>query len=161
MKNTVLFLCVFLSFSLSAINYEIVNLTNNDGLSNSSINSINQDSNGLLWFGSWDGLNVYNGREFKVYKPDPGNTKSISNNIIRDIVEEKKDIHWIATDRGINRLDKGKNTFERFFVDNDNTTISTEHSFYIAKNSSNLIFAAIYEQGLYFFQSPKPSIHTS
>ena len=151
MKNTVLFLCVFLSFSLSAINYEIVNLTNNDGLSNSSINSINQDSNGLLWFGSWDGLNVYNGREFKVYKPDPGNAKSISNNIIRDIVEEKKDIHWIATDRGINRLDKGKNTFERFFVDNDNTTISTEHSFYIAKNSSNLIFAAIYEQGLYFF----------
>jgi signal transduction histidine kinase/ligand-binding sensor domain-containing protein/DNA-binding response OmpR family regulator len=151
MKATTFFLCFFLSFSLSAINYDIVNLTNNDGLSNSSINTINQDSNGLLWFGSWDGLNVYNGREFKVYKPDPGNAFSISNNIIRDIVEEQKNIHWIATDRGINRLDKNKNTFERFFIDALNNSVSTEHSYFIAKNSSNLIFAAVYEQGIYFF----------
>jgi len=156
MRKSLLFCCIYLSFSLSALNYDIVNLTNNDGLSNSSINTINQDANGLLWFGTWDGLNVYNGREFKVYKPDPANTLSISNNIIRDIVEEQKNILWIATDRGINRLDKSKNTFERFFVDSDNQTIATEHSFFIAKNSSNHIFAAVYEQGVYFFN---PQIH--
>jgi len=151
MKNSLYFFCLFLAFSLNAKNYDIVNLTNNDGLSNSSINTINQDSNGLIWIGTWDGLNLYNGREFKVYKPDPGNAKSISNNIIRDIVEEKKDIHWIATDRGINRLDKKQNTFERFFVDAGNQIISNEHSFFIAKNSSNLIFAAVYDQGLFYF----------
>jgi len=153
MKNTLIIFCLLISFSLSAKNYDIVNLTNNDGLSNSSINSIYQDSSGLLWFGTWDGLNVYNGRNFKTYKPDPGNAQSISNNIIRDIVEEQKNIQWIATDRGINRLDTRKNTFERFFTDKGNQTIFSEHSFYIARNSSNRIFASIYAQGVFFFNA--------
>ncbi len=151
MKKSLLYFCFLLSFSASAVNYDIVNLTNNEGLSNSSINIINQDSSGLLWIGTWDGLNVYNGREFKVYKPDPGNNQSISNNIIRDIVEDHKNIQWIATDRGINRLDKRTNTFERFFVDASNQIISNEHSFFIAKNSSNVIFAAVYDQGIFYF----------
>ena len=153
MKNSILFISLLLTLSLSAINYDISNLTNNDGLSNSSINCINQDSGGILWFGTWDGLNVYNGREFKVYKPDPGNAQSISNNIIRDILQERKDIQWIATDRGINRLDRQKNTFERFFADNTGQTIYNEHSFFIARNSVNRIFAAVYDQGLFFFNS--------
>jgi signal transduction histidine kinase/ligand-binding sensor domain-containing protein/DNA-binding response OmpR family regulator len=153
MKNRLLLLGLFFSFSLAAKNYDMTNLTNNDGLSNSSVNTIYQDSDGLLWFGTWDGLNVYNGREFKVHKPDPGNAKTISNNIIREIVEEQKDILWIATDRGINRLDKRKNTFARFFVETSHQKISSEHSFLIAKNSSNKIFAAIYEQGLYYYDA--------
>lgn len=153
MKNILLALGFFISFSLAAKNYDISNLTNNDGLSNSSINTIYQDSDGLLWFGTWDGLNAYNGREFKVNKPDPGNTQTISNNIIRDIVEEQKNILWIATDRGINRLDKRKNSFERFFIEAGVQRISSEHSFLITKNSSNCIFAAIYEQGVYYFDA--------
>ena len=46
-------------------------LTNNEGLSNSSVNVIYQDSNNLMWFGTWDGLNLYNSREFKTFKPNP------------------------------------------------------------------------------------------
>ncbi len=153
MKSLLLLISFLIPFLLSAKNYDVSNLTNNDGLSNSSINIINQDSSGLLWFGTWDGLNLYNGREFKVYKPDPGNSQSISNNIIRNIIQEQKDIEWIATDRGINRFDRRKNSFERFFTDNGNQTIISENSFFIAKNSSNMIFAAIYDQGIFFFNA--------
>ena len=153
MKSSLLVISFLITFSLSAKDYDISNLTNNDGLSNSSINIINQDSGGLLWFGTWDGLNVYNGREFKIYKPDPGNIQSISNNIIRNVVQEQKNIQWIATDRGINRLDTRRNTFERFFTDNGNQTVSTENSFFIARNHSNRIFAAVYDQGVFFFNA--------
>ena len=153
MKNNFLLFSLLVMFSLSAKNYDTTNLTNNDGLSNSAINIINQDSGGLLWFGTWDGLNIFNGREFKVYKPDPGNAQSISNNIIRDIVQEQKNIQWIATDRGINRLDTRKNTFERFFTDTGNQTIFSENSFFIARNHLNRIFAAVYDQGIYFFNA--------
>ena len=153
MKNTILIIFFLVTTLLSAKNYDISNLTNNDGLSNSSINVIKQDSSGLVWFGTWDGLNVYNSREFKVYKPDPGNVQSISNNIIRDIVQEQKNVQWIATDRGINRLDSRKNTFERFFTDNSNRTIFTENSFFIARNSFNRIFAAVYDQGVFYFNA--------
>lgn len=136
----------------SAKSYDFVNLTNNDGLSNSSINTIFQNSKGLMWFGTWDGLNVYNGREFKVFKPDPGSPHSISNNIIRDVLEENEYVQWVATDLGINRLDMQSKKFERFFIDGVNQTVFNEHSFLIAKNSSNQIFAAVYGQGIFFFQ---------
>lgn len=153
MRKTLLLFGILITISLQAKKYDITNLTNNDGLSNSSINTIFQDSNGLMWFGSWDGLNIYNGREFSTFKPEPGNVQSISNNIIRDIIEESKDVHWIATDRGINCMDMRRKTFERFFVDAEYQTISGEHSFLVAKNSSNVIFAGINEKGLFFFDN--------
>lgn len=65
-------------------------LTNNEGLSNSSVNVIYQDSNNLMWFGTWDGLNLYNSREFKTFKPNPNVPGNITNNIIRDIIETTK-----------------------------------------------------------------------
>jgi signal transduction histidine kinase/ligand-binding sensor domain-containing protein/DNA-binding response OmpR family regulator len=151
MKNSIFLLGLLFSFSLAAKNYDMMNLTNNDGLSNSSVNTIYQDSDGLLWLGTWDGLNAYNSRDFKVNKPDPGNIQTISNNIIREIVEEQRNILWIATDRGINRLDKRKNIFTRFFTEANNQRIFSEHSFLMAKNSSNKIFAVVYDQGLYYF----------
>ena len=151
MRKSLLLFGILITISLQAKKYDITNLTNNDGLSNSSINTIHQDANGLMWFGSWDGLNIYNGREFSIYKPEPGNVQSISNNIIRDIVEESKNVHWVATDRGINCVDMRRKSFERFFVDGEYQTLSDEHSFLIAKNSSNIIFAGVNEKGLFFF----------
>lgn len=147
-----LFLIGITPIQTTARSYDFSNLTNNDGLSNSSINTIFQNSKGLMWFGSWDGLNVYNGREFKVFKPDPGNPNSISNNIIRDVVEENANIQWIATDLGINRLNLQTRSFEHFFVDARSQAVYNEHSFLIAKNSSDKIFAAVYGLGIFFFQ---------
>ena len=153
MKKTILFLFLLFSAFLSAKDLDILNLTNSDGLSNSSINKIFQDSEGLIWFGTWDGLNVYNSRDLKTYKPEPGNLNSISNNIIRDIIEENKNILWITTDRGINRFDKSTNKFSRFFADNNSRTIYGENSFFVSKNNSNRIFACIFEQGIYYFDN--------
>jgi ligand-binding sensor domain-containing protein len=146
-------ICSFLLFvtKIFPFNYDFGNITNNDGLSNSSINKIYQDSRGLVWFGTWDGLNVFNGREFKVYKPDQTNPNSISNNIIRDIVEENEDYLWIATDKGINRLNFKNKKFDRFLIENGINPVSNEHGYLIAKNSLNQVFAAVFDQGLFYF----------
>ena len=155
MKN---FFCIFLlilPITGYAIDFDIKNLTNKDGLSNSSINVIFQDSNQLMWFGTWDGLNVYNSKEFQVYKPVPGSTESISNNIIRDIIEERKDLLWIATDIGINRFNVRERVFERFFVDSLSRETTNEHSYLIAGNSEGKIVAYVYQQGLYYFNTER------
>ena len=132
-------------------NYDIRVLSNKDGLSNSSVNVVFQDSNELMWFGTWDGLNRYNGKEFRIYKPVAGDDRSISNNIIRDIIEEEKDYLWIATDWGINRMNVREGTFERFFVDSLYREITNEHSYLIAGNSRGEIVASVYQQGIYLF----------
>ena len=152
MKRILLFFPVFfVVFSVKAAIYDMVNLTSNDGLSNSSVNIIRQTSNGLMWFGTWDGLNIYNSKEFKTFKPEFQNTYSISNNIIRDIVEEDDETCWITTDLGINRFHIETKTFDRFFSDASYPNIFNENSFFIAKNSENQIFAAISLNGLYYF----------
>ncbi|MCD8194389.1 MAG: hypothetical protein LUD74_07595, partial [Tannerellaceae bacterium] len=69
-------------------------LSNIDGLSNNSINCIFEDSQANLWIGTWDGLNVYNGREFKTYRYNKNNLSSISNNVIRQILEEGTEYIW-------------------------------------------------------------------
>lgn len=152
-KHILLFILLNAFFLVEAKYYDLVNITNNDGLSNSSVTTIFQNSSGLMWFGTWDGLNAYNGREFKVYKPEPGNSQSICNNIIRDIIEEDEETQWIATDLGISRMDLQRKTFECYFSDGKDHTVYNEHSFLIAKNSAKQVFAAVYEQGLFLFSN--------
>ena len=126
-------------------------LTNNEGLSNSSVNVIYQDSNNLMWFGTWDGLNLYNSREFKTFKPNPNVPGNITNNIIRDIIETTKGRLWITTDNGINLYTPEAMRFQSFFYDNKENSIFKERSFLICKNSHNKVIASVYNTGLYYF----------
>ena len=90
----------------------------NEGLSQSFITSIIQDSRGFMWFGSFDGLNKYDGYKITKYKFDGRNKNSLSNNDIREIFEDSKGNLWIATGHGLNRFDRDKENFERFVCTN-------------------------------------------
>lgn len=131
-------------------------LTNQDGLSNSSVNCIFQDSCGLLWFGTWDGLNMFNSRDIRVFKPDLlSSLPSISNNIIRNVIEERKGVIWVATDYGINRYDINKDEFQNFFCANTRKNVFKERSFFLAKDMKGRIFASVNEYGIYFYETSK------
>ncbi len=90
------------------------------GLSQSSVRVIFQDSRGFLWFGTEDGLNRYDGYNFKVFKRDPGNVKSISDGWINAITEDQQGYLWIGTRLGgLNRYDPLNGQFTQF-QQNDN-----------------------------------------
>src|SRR5687767_9272831 len=85
------------------------------GLSQSSVRVIFQDSRGFLWFGTEDGLNRYDGYTFKTYKPDPDAPQSLSDRWISSIVEDKAGILWIATRLGgLNYYDPRTEQFKHF-----------------------------------------------
>jgi ligand-binding sensor domain-containing protein/signal transduction histidine kinase/DNA-binding response OmpR family regulator len=84
------------------------------GLSNSTIETIFQDSYGFMWFGTRDGLNRYDGYEMTVYANNSRDTNSISDNYIRCIYEDKDRNLWIGTDNGLNRFNRKTNIFTRF-----------------------------------------------
>lgn len=129
-------------------------LTSREGLSNSSINCMLQDSCGLLWLGTWDGLNMYDSREIKVFKPDlTASGSNISNNIIRHIIEERKGIIWIATDYGINRYDVYTGEFTKYFCSPAPMQIFKEHSFLLARQNNGLIYSYIKGLGLHVYQA--------
>jgi ligand-binding sensor domain-containing protein/signal transduction histidine kinase len=95
-----------------------------EGLSQSSVRVIFQDSRGFLWFGTEDGLNRYDGYTFKIYKPDPDVPTSLSDRLITSIVEDKDGYLWIATSLGgLNRYDPHTEQFTRF-LHNDKNPLS-------------------------------------
>ncbi len=71
-----------------------------DGLSQSNVFAVLQDSRGLMWFGTENGLNRYDGYEFEVYKRDRGNTDTLLNDYIYDIAEDAAGRLWVATNGG-------------------------------------------------------------
>ena len=84
------------------------------GLSQSSIYCMLQDSQGFMWFGTEDGLNKYDGYNFTVYKPIPGEPNSLSGNFIRAIHEDSSGALWIGTDGGLDRLDRQTGQFTHY-----------------------------------------------
>ena len=86
-----------------------------DGLSQSSVRAILQDSIGFLWFGTEDGLNRYDGYTFKTFKPDPDAINSLSDRFITAIVEDNEGILWIGTRQGgLNRYDPRTEKFTHY-----------------------------------------------
>ncbi len=70
------------------IKFEHISLE--EGLSQSSVIAILQDSKGFMWFGTEDGLNKYDGYNFTVYKPLPGDPASLTHNYILSIFEDNQ-----------------------------------------------------------------------
>ena len=58
--------------------YSFQNFSKKDGLSQASVFAIAQDSSGFMWFGTRDGLNRFDGYQFKAYTKDPLNEDAIS-----------------------------------------------------------------------------------
>ena len=150
MKRILIIILALLLWTVRSEAADIVRLTNADGLSNSSVNTIFQDSSDLMWFGTWDGLNRYNGRDFKVFKPSPESGNSIGNNIIRDIVESEDGI-WIATDRGIDKYDRDKKIFTHYFTEKISSAAVREHTFHVAIGPGGAVYAGINGNGIYTY----------
>ena len=85
-----------------------------DGLSQSTVYAILQDRQGFMWFGTQDGLNKFDGYRFTVYKHDPDDPATISDNFIRALDEDRAGRLWIGTNGGLNRFDPRTETFTRF-----------------------------------------------
>jgi len=91
-------------------------LTVKDGLSQGSVLCVFQDSYGFIWLGTQDGLNRFDGYEFKIYKHDPSDPKSINDNFILSIAEDSNKTLWIGTLNGpesLNRFDRRTETFSQ------------------------------------------------
>ena len=84
------------------------------GLSQNIVEAIYQDNHGFMWFGTQDGLNRFDGNNFKTYYFKIDDSTSLSNNYVKCIIEGTGGDLWIGTyGGGLNRFDK-RNTFERF-----------------------------------------------
>jgi ligand-binding sensor domain-containing protein/signal transduction histidine kinase len=116
---------------LSASNFNrsirFEHLSLEQGLSQSVVNVIFQDSKGFLWIGTEDGLNRYDGYGFKTYRPEVENENSLSDRWITSIQEDREGFIWIGTRQGgLNRFDPRSGLFTVYrYNPNDASTLSS------------------------------------
>ena len=99
-----LFFLVCVIDSLSA--YNIRQVTNIDGLTNSAVLSLLQDSNGFVWMGTCDGVNIYDG--IKAYSWNGWGQLNLSGYVIEEILETHDGVIWVQTNYGLTKVDKDK-----------------------------------------------------
>ena len=122
------------------------------GLSQSSVRVILQDSIGFLWFGTEDGLNRYDGYTFKTFKPDPDAINSLSDRYITAIVEDNDGILWIGTRQGgVNRYDPSTEQFTHYrHQDEIPSSLSDDYIYTLYTDSNNNLWIGT-KQGLDLF----------
>lgn len=115
LKKNSLIIMIFLMFTFTLIfnktydiqaldNIQFKRLTIEDGLSQSSPEVIIQDSKGYIWLGTNDGLDRYDGREFRSYKIGDGITEELSNSYITSLMEDKNGNIWVGSIDGLSKL---------------------------------------------------------
>lgn len=89
------------------------------GLSHKHVSCIAQDREGFIWIGTEEGLNRYDGCNFRIFKHDIRNTASLSASTVNAICVTRSGDMWVGTDRGVCLYDRGNENFIRFTADND------------------------------------------
>ncbi|HCC50650.1 MAG TPA: hypothetical protein DEQ30_00210, partial [Porphyromonadaceae bacterium] len=129
-KANLLIILLFLTSVTNA--YNLRQLSNKEGLSNSAILSICQDNERFTWIGTADGLNMYNGAEIHIFKPEINPLGSLSGNLIEEVWEGEHGIIWINTNHGLNRYNKKTKEIESYD--------EFEGKYFWTKTSRNEIF---------------------
>ncbi|WP_316816442.1 two-component regulator propeller domain-containing protein [Pedobacter nyackensis] len=122
---------------------------NRNGLSNSAVNMVFQDKDQLLWVGTWDGLNMYDGTDFRVFNYNSENQGgSIGNNVIQDIKEDNVGNVWISTIGGITRFEKPSGKFYRYFYNQATKRSIAEKEYELAIATNGAVFCYSKTYGL-------------
>ena len=166
LKSFILFCLVFVSALLKAANadyanYYFIKINGENGLSQTNVKAIIQDSYGFMWFGTRNRLNRYDGTTMKVfdcYDPD----LQRGNNNISSLFEDQDKKLWVGTDKGIFIFDP---VFQKFHFFNESTAENIQIIDWvedIRQDSDNNIWIVIPNQGLFRYHLPdKRLIHYS
>ncbi len=126
-----------------------------DGLSQNIIRDIIQDRYGFIWIATWDGLNRYDGYEFKIYKNIDGDPKSLRMNKITCLLEDHLGRLWIGTfGGGLSLFNRESETFTNFVQDQtNNLSLSREQIISIYEDTKNRVWIGTRENGISMFDN--------
>lgn len=131
------------------LNFE--HITDEDGLSNTSVEVIFQDSRGFIWIGTRNGLNRYDGYDIRTFFNDPKNANSLTDNYITSIFEDNKQNLWIGTKGGLNRYDQKRNHFIRY-PNHEGLNSSVNH---ISEDTQHVVWFSSMDGGIYQVDADK------
>ena len=149
-KHTSKILIVFLTLAgmlLGEADFSFRNISVKDGLAESTVKVVFEDRNGFMYFGTENGLDVYNGYEFNNYQMNSFSDSSILGNKVSAIYEDSNDMIWVGTELGVSMFNPSRRIFTRpinidgYDLVNPETITGDAHgNIWIKLKESRLIF---------------------
>ncbi|HNT77603.1 MAG TPA: two-component regulator propeller domain-containing protein, partial [Anaerolineae bacterium] len=95
---------------------KFTHLSAKGGLSQNDVRCVAQDRQGFMWFGTMQGgLNRYDGVEFKVYRHDAEDSRSLSANFVTSLLVDRQGTLWVgAQGGGLDRYDRDTDSFVHY-----------------------------------------------
>ncbi len=129
---------------LSSLHFRHLDIS--DGLSANGVNSICQDREGFLWFGTQSGLNRYDGKQFRVFRHSYSDSNSIASNICFLLCVDSADNIWILSSNSVSCFDRQSGNFKNYFFEDKNGKVVSDPQIFnglmVMKNGSVLINSA-------------------
>lgn len=92
---------------------EVVYYDDHSGMSSNKVGAVIQDKRGLLWFATWNGLNVYDGYNFYRIKLKPGDGSTIKNDHISNMMLSPDSNLWCYTEDEVCEFDISTHSFKK------------------------------------------------
>src|SRR5688572_8228873 len=101
----VLFAVVSASFPVKSqhLNLRLDQYNTDNGLSQNEVFDIVQDHQGFMWFATDEGLNRFDGHDFKIFRYEENNPHSVIGNSIQALEVDRHGTLWIGTTHGLSR----------------------------------------------------------
>ena len=128
MNHKLIFVFIFiplLVFSQNRLRFDKLSI--DEGLSHTTVHSMMQDDKGFIWIGTENGLNLYNGYEFEIFRPNSKKGNSISDAVIKQVFQDSKGTIWIGTENGLCRYIPQYNHFITYYANSENSTSLTDN----------------------------------
>jgi hypothetical protein len=126
------------NFSQQNTSIHFSHITLKEGLCGATVIKIYQDKEGYLWFCTTEGLQRYDGKNFKTFFNNPANKNSLPNDFVTDIKEDKFGRYWIimGSHNGVCIYNPSNETFTQINLKKDSVEDGN------AADMGNIIFSA-------------------
>ncbi|NLR79569.1 two-component regulator propeller domain-containing protein [Chitinophaga eiseniae] len=155
-KCCFILLLMVIASTTFAIGYPIRYLGIEDGLSNNAVTSVYQDHKGFMWFGTYDGLNRYDGYRFKIYRNKVGDSTSLADNGIYTLADDSHHQLWVGGRRGVSVFNPAteKFTMPVYRPVNSRTLRKANENIHVIKSDENgLTLIGTEKNGLLVFDN--------
>jgi ligand-binding sensor domain-containing protein len=158
MPSRIIFLAAFIlagSLASSGTGLPVRYLGIEQGLSNNAVLSLYQDHQGFMWIGTYDGLNRYDGYNFRIFRNIIGDSTSLSTNNVYNLEGDAKHHLWVGGQNGLNIYNPLTEKFTAAWynnaTENRRIKIQTEIAF-VKSINSDIILAGSRFNGLLLFE---------
>lgn len=118
------------------------------GLASTKVNSIVQDHKGIIWIGTEDGLNKYDGYHFSRYKRIDGDIFSLSNNNVKSVFSDSEGNLWVGTMMGLQCYNRQKDHFTQVTLGQSKEMMIKNSFLRIVEDSKKNVWFSIYNLGV-------------